>query len=103
MVYDKMEMMTQELLLLAGTAAVIGLVHTLLGPDHYLPFIVISKSGQWSLKKTATVTLLCGVGHVLGSVALGLAGDRLGRCRDQPGGHRTRTRPVGRLGAHCLR
>lgn len=71
-------MMTQELILLAGTAAVIGLVHTLLGPDHYLPFIVMSKSGQWSLKKTATVTLLCGVGHVLGSVALGLAGVALG-------------------------
>lgn len=47
-------------------------MHTLLGPDHYLPFIVMSKARRWSLPKTAIITLLCGVGHVLSAVILGL-------------------------------
>lgn len=71
-------MVTQELFLLVGTTAAIGFVHTLLGPDHYLPFIVMSKSGHWARKKTAAITLLCGIGHVLGSVALGLVGIGMG-------------------------
>lgn len=29
----------QDIILLAGTAATVGIVHTALGPDHYLPFI----------------------------------------------------------------
>ena len=70
--------MDSEIAVLLTTAATIGFVHTLLGPDHYLPFIVMSKSGQWSLKKTSLITLLCGIGHVLGSVALGLLGIVLG-------------------------
>lgn len=70
--------MTPELILLLTTAATIGFVHTLLGPDHYLPFIVMSKSGQWSLRKTTLITLLCGLGHVLGSVVLGFVGIALG-------------------------
>lgn len=70
--------MTTDLSVLLVTAATIGFVHTLLGPDHYLPFIVMSKSGQWSLRKTSLITLLCGLGHVLGSVALGMLGIALG-------------------------
>jgi len=34
-------MMSNELMILLVTAASIGFFHTLLGPDHYLPFIVI--------------------------------------------------------------
>ena len=63
---------------LAGAAATIGFLHTILGPDHYLPFVVLSKARQWSGRKTATVTFLCGLGHVLGSVALGFVGIALG-------------------------
>lgn len=70
--------MSLSLSVLLATAATIAVAHTLLGPDHYLPFIVMSKSGQWSLRKTSLITLLCGLGHVLGSVALGLAGIFLG-------------------------
>ncbi|MFH1502183.1 MAG: sulfite exporter TauE/SafE family protein [Candidatus Eisenbacteria bacterium] len=66
--------MSQELTILLGTAATIGFVHTILGPDHYLPFVVISKARGWSSTKTLLVTALCGVGHVLGSVALGFLG-----------------------------
>jgi sulfite exporter TauE/SafE len=71
-------MLTPEITILLVTAASIGFFHTLLGPDHYLPFIVMSQSGRWSVRKTALVTLLCGIGHVLGSVLLGVAGIALG-------------------------
>jgi len=70
--------MSYELSVLLITAASIGFFHTLLGPDHYLPFIVMSQSGKWSLRKTAVVTFLCGVGHVLSSVLLGLIGVAFG-------------------------
>ena len=70
--------MTEETLLLAGTAATVGFVHTFLGPDHYLPFVAMSKARNWSGTKTATVTALCGLGHVMSSVLLGFAGLYLG-------------------------
>lgn len=70
--------MSNELLILIAAAASIGFFHTLFGPDHYLPFIVMSKSGKWSLRKTTLVTVVCGVGHVLSSVLLGILGVALG-------------------------
>ncbi len=66
--------MSNELPVLVAAAASIGFFHTLLGPDHYLPFIVMNRAGKWSLRKTALVTLLCGTGHVLSSVILGIIG-----------------------------
>ena len=57
------------------TAAIgIGFVHTLIGFDHTLPFVVLSKARGWSLSKTLSLTALCGAGHVLSSVLLGVAG-----------------------------
>ena len=70
--------MNQEILILVITAASFGFFHTLLGPDHYVPFIVMSKTGKWSKAKTFWVTALSGVGHVLGSVILGIIGIVLG-------------------------
>lgn len=64
--------MNQNILIL--TAASLGFVHTILGPDHYIPFIAISKARNWSLAKTLGITALCGAGHVLGSVVLGMIG-----------------------------
>jgi len=70
--------MSNELFLLLIAAVSIAFVHTLLGPDHYIPFVVMSKSGKWSMRKTAWITFLCGLGHVFSSVLLGLAGIALG-------------------------
>lgn len=70
--------MSSELAILLPAAATLGLVHTLLGPDHYLPFVALGRSRRWSLRKTLWVTLGCGAGHVAGSVVLGLAGIALG-------------------------
>ncbi|MFH1732129.1 MAG: sulfite exporter TauE/SafE family protein [Planctomycetota bacterium] len=66
--------MTQELWVLVALAASIGFFHTLFGPDHYLPFIMMSRARGWSRRKTALITFLCGLGHVLSSVVLGLIG-----------------------------
>ena len=59
---------------LLGTAAFLGFFHTVTGPDHYVPFIAMSKVGRWSFPKTIAITLACGVGHVLSSVLLGFLG-----------------------------
>lgn len=66
--------MSNELYILLITAASIGFLHTILGPDHYIPFIAMSKAGKWSKLKTIVVTTLSGVGHVLSSVVLGIIG-----------------------------
>jgi sulfite exporter TauE/SafE len=67
-----------ELTVITITAASIGLFHTLLGPDHYLPFIVMARARKWSLAKTTCITALCGAGHVLSSIVLGVIGIALG-------------------------
>jgi len=74
--------MSPEILLLAGTAATIAFVHTLLGPDHYLPFVAMAKSRDWSVAKTVNITLLCGCGHIVGSVLLGFVGVSAGIALD---------------------
>ena len=65
----------KTLLLAAGS---IGLIHTLLGPDHYVPFIVMSWARKWSTVKTAIITVLCAMGHIGSSVVLGFVGVSLG-------------------------
>jgi nickel/cobalt exporter len=70
--------MTNELIILLWSAASIGFVHTILGPDHYLPFIMIGKARSWSLSRTLGLTALCGVGHVLSSVIIGIIGIFIG-------------------------
>jgi len=66
--------MNNELVILSLTAASIGFFHTILGPDHYLPFIVMQKAREWSLAKTALITFLCGLAHIMSSVILGIVG-----------------------------
>lgn len=70
--------MQQELLILSVTALSLGFIHTLIGPDHYIPFIAMAKAGRWSLTKTIIITFVCGIGHILSSVILGLVGITLG-------------------------
>ena len=70
--------MSSELTTLLITAASVGIIHTILGPDHYVPFIALAKACKWSKIKTTTITLLCGVGHVLSSVVIGMIGLSLG-------------------------
>jgi len=70
--------MATDLTLLLYTAILIGFIHTLTGPDHYLPFIVMGKARNWSVSKTLWLTVVCGIGHVGSSVVLGFIGVLLG-------------------------
>lgn len=70
--------MTPEITPLLLTAASIGFVHTVLGPDHYLPFVAMAHARHWPRSRTIIITALCGVGHVLSSVVLGLVGVAVG-------------------------
>ena len=63
---------------LIALAAVTGFLHTIAGPDHYLPFVAMVRARGWSLRRTLRITLLCGAGHLGGSVALGLVGIAIG-------------------------
>ena len=67
-----------SLTILLMTAMSIGFVHTLIGVDHALPFVALSRARGWKLPKTLGVTALCGLGHVLSSVILGCVGLGLG-------------------------
>jgi sulfite exporter TauE/SafE len=70
--------MQAEMEVLILTAITIACLHTATGPDHYLPFIALSKSRGWSLGRTILWTIVCGCGHVWSSVLLGLGGAALG-------------------------
>ena len=70
--------MTPDLNILIISALSIGFLHTLLGPDHYIPFIMLAKAQKWSGKKTAWVVAACGIGHVGSSILLGAVGIALG-------------------------
>ena len=66
--------MGPEIWVICGTAATIGFLHTVFGPDHYLPFVMIGRARNWSHLRLAVITVLCGVGHVGSSILLGFLG-----------------------------
>ncbi len=66
------------LAVLVSAAVGIGLLHTLIGADHYVPFVVLGRARGWSLRRVLGVTAICGLGHVLASVLLGGLGLGLG-------------------------
>ncbi len=70
--------MTNELTLLFTATVTVGVTHTLIGPDHFVPFIAIARARHWSMQKTLTVTALCGVAHVLSSLVIAFIGLHIG-------------------------
>lgn len=70
-------MSSETWILLLSTLSV-AFLHTAAGPDHYLPFIVLSKSRNWSFAKTLRWTMICGLGHIGSSVLLALGVAALG-------------------------
>lgn len=59
-------------------AITIGFIHTICGPDHYIPFIMLSKARNWKLPKALWITACCGAGHIAGSIIIGLIGAACG-------------------------
>ena len=70
--------MQAEMQILIVAAISVACLHTLAGPDHYIPFIALSRSRGWSFSKTIFWTVFCGCGHVWSSVLLGLGGAAIG-------------------------
>lgn len=70
--------MDSEILVLCYSSAAVAVVHTLIGPDHYVPFVAMARARAWSPRRTAVITVACGVGHIGSSVGLGLAAALLG-------------------------
>lgn len=70
-------------LLLVATTAAIAAFHTVIGVDHYLPFVALGRARRWSLGTTLGVTALCGAGHVSASVVLGLGAIALGLAMEE--------------------
>lgn len=58
--------MTTTLSALGITALLTAVIHTIMGPDHYLPFVAIGKIRGYSLKKTLALTFACGVAIICG-------------------------------------
>ena len=79
---DSATQLTVSALLL--TAFITAVVHTvtgpdhylpfiaITGPDHYLPFIAIAKSRNYGLKKTLFWTFVCGIGHIVSALLIAL-------------------------------
>jgi len=59
-----------------GTVFILGVVHTLFGPDHYVPFIALAKARGWTVRSSVALTLLCGLGHIATAVGLSLVAVR---------------------------
>ena len=49
-----------------------AVLHTLAGPDHYLPFIMIARNRGYSILRTLMWTLICGIGHVGSALLIAL-------------------------------
>ncbi|MCH7780903.1 MAG: hypothetical protein IH848_08655 [Acidobacteria bacterium] len=60
------------------TAAATAVLHTAI-PDHWLPFVLIGRARQWSAARTARITALAGLLHLVVSFALALLALGLGR------------------------
>lgn len=61
-----------------SSAAGIGFLHTIIGVDHTLPFVLMGKAERWSLRRTLALTFICGLAHVASSVVLGATGVGIG-------------------------
>ncbi len=65
-------------MMLLFSSLMVGALHAL-APDHWLPFVALSRAQSWSTRKTALVTFIAGIIHVSSSLIIGLAGIYLGR------------------------
>lgn len=62
--------MTSTSVLLFLSSCSTAITHALI-PDHWLPFVLLSQSQRWSDRRTAVLTGLAGLLHVLMSIVLG--------------------------------
>ena len=70
-------MVTTSLIVLLLAGASVAIFHAIL-PDHWMPIAVVARAQRWSMGRTARVAIWTGLGHVLGSIALGVVVIALG-------------------------
>lgn len=75
--------MNDPYLILLSTAATLGIVHTAIGVDHVVPFVVLAHARKWNLARTLSMTALCGMGHVFSSVLIASVGLAFGIATSQ--------------------
>ncbi len=68
----------ESLLVATSVAALVGVLHTLAGPDHWLPFVEIAREQRTGTRRLVRLVLLCGALHCLSSVVLAMLGVALG-------------------------
>ncbi len=68
---------------LAIVAVGLGAFHTVIGRDHYLPFVAMAQARNWTKVKTIWIVGVCGVGHVLSTIILGAVFISLGYAADK--------------------
>ena len=57
---------------LMSFAVMTAVLHTIAGPDHYLPFVMIAKAQKYTWRKAAGLTLICGIGHIASALVIAL-------------------------------
>jgi ABC-type nickel/cobalt efflux system permease component RcnA len=58
-------------LLLVGSVAAVGVLHTIV-PDHWVPITLIARQRGWSGAETARAALMAGTGHVISTLLIAL-------------------------------
>ena len=69
--------MDPEITVLLVATFSVAFFHTM-SPDHWLPFVMVGRSRNWSILKTELVALIAGIGHVGTSVLIALVGIFIG-------------------------
>jgi nickel/cobalt transporter (NicO) family protein len=62
---------------IAGTV-LLAFVHALI-PNHWLPLLAVARAENWKQKDVTLITFMAALGHVLGTVALGLVLGAIGK------------------------
>jgi|Deesub1362A_J573_1020465.scaffolds.fasta_scaffold00052_73 putative Mn2+ efflux pump MntP len=52
-------------------AVILGVIHSI-APDHWMPFVVVSRAERWGLSRSVLVALAGGLGHITTSVLIGI-------------------------------
>ena len=63
--------------MLVGLSFTVAVIYSL-NPDHWLPFVMLGRSRNWTLRRTLGIASLAGTAHVGTSIIIGLIGVALG-------------------------
>lgn len=72
-----------DLSVVAASALGVAVFHTVVGVDHSLPFVVLARAQNWSLRRLWVVTAACGLVHVASSIVLAAGAVGLGIAADE--------------------